>query len=139
MRNARQNKEHGQPQGHGLDSYVRHSVAPKLFPPPGPPQRPQIEADASKLLCSSSEHPAHTVDESAQLPLTGTSSADTQRRRVIKRKVLRYFRASDISAFTAFTAINLQNSLCNRNRTENFRYWMGIKIIRIQKNILVLI
>eukprot|EP00066_Takifugu_rubripes_P028352 XP_011617618.1 PREDICTED: hydrolethalus syndrome protein 1 isoform X3 [Takifugu rubripes] len=49
----------------------------------------QIEADASKLLCSSSKHPAYTVDESVQLPLTGMSSADTQRRPVIKRKVLR--------------------------------------------------
>ncbi|XP_011617616.2 hydrolethalus syndrome protein 1 isoform X2 [Takifugu rubripes] len=89
VRNAGQNKEYGQPQGHGLDSYVRHSVAPKLFPPPGLPQQLQIEADASKLLRSSSKHPAYTVDESVQLPLTGMSSADTQRRPVIKRKVLR--------------------------------------------------
>lgn len=97
MRNAGQNKECGQHQGRGLDSYVRHSVAPKLRSPPDLPQRLQIEADASEVLRSSSKHPADTLDETVQPPLADVSSADTQRRRVIKRKVLRYFSVSELS------------------------------------------
>lgn len=87
----------------GFDSYARHSVAPKPPPPSGFHQLPQTEEDAS---------------ESSRSSECCTPSTDNERRRVMKRKVLRYPRCFRFQSQMRIIRVIIRVKICHSRWLE---------------------